>query len=255
MVPLARVVLAGVLIVGCAEGSSIETGAGSGGGSPSGVGGAGGRGGASGSDDDDTSSSSSSPTGGTTSSQTPDQSAGPTSSSSGGDGGAGDGGAGGGGDATTSSTTTSSTGIVCNFTSPNDCAGAEDLGAIAGDEDGTPITVQGVTSKWFTIWIEERSSSISETDLSYRVALVSPAGMNYDLIVHEGPQDGGIDCNAAPKVGAPNGNGEEVTASWDDDQGIGGQDDSVHLSIEVRYLSGEACAPSDSWTLTLEGHI
>jgi hypothetical protein len=114
--------------------------------------------------------------------------------------------------------------------------------------------VTGATSKWFLIWIEERASGVSETDLSYRVALTSPAGMNYDVIVHQGPQDGAPDCNAPPVTGQLEGGAEVVAASWDDDQGIGGEDDSVYLAIEVRWISGTECSLQDQWTLTIQGH-
>lgn len=241
--------VAAATLIACAEGSQIEDTAGAGGSLPSGSGGAPGLGGGGG-DDDGSSTRASSSAAGTTSSAV-------SSTSSGGEGGAGEGGAGDGGAGSTTGATTSATtgsGVVCDFTSPNDCAGAENLGAVAGDENGAAVVVQGTTSKWFKIRVEERASGISETDLSYSVSLTSPAGMNYDLYVLEGPQDGNPNCNAAPKVGQSNGTAEVVSASWDDDQGFGGEDDSVWLSIEVRHLSGEMCDLDDRWTLSIQGY-
>ena len=116
------------------------------------------------------------------------------------------------------------------------------------------MVVEGTTSKWFRIRIEERASGISETDLSYSVSLTSPAAMNYDLIVHQGPQDGNADCGAIPTFGQSNGTAEVVSASWDDDQGFGGEDDSLWISIEVRHVSGEMCDLDDRWTLTIQGY-
>jgi hypothetical protein len=83
------------------------------------------------------------------------------------------------------------------------------------------------------------------------VTLTSPAGMNYDLFVHQGPQDGSPDCNAPEIKGTPSGSSETVSDSWDDDQGLGGEDDSVWLSIEVRHVSGMDC--NATWTLKIEG--
>lgn len=242
--------VAAATLVACAEGSEISDLTGAGGSLPSGSGGASGLGGGGGDDEGSTARASSSASG-------PSTSAGATTSS-GGDGGAGEGGGGDGGagattGATTSATTTTGSGVLCDFTSPNDCAGAENLGAVAGDEDGAPVVVEGTTSKWFQIRIEERSSGISETDLSYSVSLTSPAGMNYDLYVLQGPQDGNPDCGAGPTVGQSNGVAEVVSASWDDDQGFGGEDDSLWLSIEVRHLSGEMCDLDDRWTLSIQG--
>jgi len=76
--------------------------------------------------------------------------------------------------------------------------------------------------------------------------------MDYNLKVHQGPQDGNPDCNVSPLNGS--GNPESVSGSWDDDQGFGGEDDSVWLSIEVEYVSGSACGPNAEWTLTVTGH-
>lgn len=225
----------------CAEGSSItDFGAGGSGGGGVGLGGRGGAGGDEGPS--------------TTTSSRSSAASGPGSSAS--SGGGGEGGEGGAGTSSTSSTTSSTgTGQGCNFASPNQCTSAEALGFLPGDEDSAPLSVQGATSKWFSVRITEESSSISETDLSYRVALASPAGMNYDLFVHPGPQDGDQDCGAAPIQGQSDGSAEVVFQEWDDDQGFGGEDDSVWLMIEVRYVAGESCSLSDQWTLTIEGYI
>jgi hypothetical protein len=256
MVSARKWVAAGLIIacggfVACAEGTAVEnpaTATGQGGG---GIGGRG-LGGAGGSDDDDVSSSSKS------SSRSSSAATSGSTGSSSGDGGGGEGGAGDGGAGSTSvtaSSASSSSGMQCNFTSPNQCATAESLGSIAGDEDGAPVILTGTTSKWYTIRIEERSSGISETDLSWRVSLTSPVGMNYDVIVHEGPQDGGVDCNGTVYNGALSGNAEVCSHEYDDDQGIGGEDDSLWLAIEVRYVSGEACGVLDTWQLTIDGYI
>jgi hypothetical protein len=245
---------AAAVLAACAEGSELAPSSSSGaGGAPSGAGGGEGTGGDAGADG--SSSRASSATSGPSSTGSA-----ASATSGGGDGGAGGGGEGGGGEggagSTTSASSTSSTGggLACDFASPNDCAGAENLGAVAGDEDGEPVTVQGTTAKWFRIRVEERASGISETDLSYSVSLTSPAGMNYDVIVMEGPQDGDPTCGGTPKAGQSNGVAEVVSASWDDDQGFGGEDDSVWLSIEVRHVSGDQCDLDDRWTLTVQGY-
>jgi hypothetical protein len=143
-------------------------------------------------------------------------------------------------------------GGTCDFTSPNDCAGAVVLPEVAGDKNQPPAVVTGSTSEWFRILIGEQDGNISEEDLSYTVTLTSPAGMDYDLIVHPGSQDGPPNCNATAILGQ--GQPETVSQSWDDDQGIGGEDDDVWLSIQVVYVSGMVCGPSAEWTLTIQGH-
>lgn len=152
-----------------------------------------------------------------------------------------------------SMSSTSSGMMICEYDAPDTCQTAESMPDVSGDTGGPTVTRKGSTSKWYKVHITEDDSNIFETDLSYRVQLTSPPGMNYDLRVHQGPQDGSPDCNVAPMNGA--GNPEIVTSSWDDDQGIGGEDDSLWLNIQVLYVSGTACGPNAEWTLTVQGAI
>ena len=206
-------------VAACAEGGAVEDGSG----------------GAGGADTSDTVS--------TTSSSTTQSSTTATTSS-------GTGGAGAGGGDTTTST---GTGQICDFTSLDTCATADPMSPLAADKTQTPIVMTGTGEAWFKIHMEEQAGGISGVDLSYRVTLTSPAGMDYDLDVQEGPQNGAVDCNATIKNGA--GTPETVSASWNDDQGFGGEDDSLWLVIHVVYVSGDLCGPSDNWTLKVEGHI
>jgi hypothetical protein len=143
-------------------------------------------------------------------------------------------------------------GPVCDFTSPNQCANATNIGILAGDKNQPAVVIIGTTSEWFVIKIEEQDSNIFEEDMSYTVWLESPASTAYDLFVYQGAQDGPPNCNATPKVGTLI-NGELVVSDgWDDDQGFGGEDDSVYLCIEVVWVSGEDC--TSPYTLTVQGH-
>lgn len=249
LLPMGLAIAVSAALLACADGTTVEipTTVGSSGG----VGGAG-QGGSSGEGGDGSSSKSSA----THSSASSTQTATGSTSSGGGDGGAGGGDEGGaGGTSTSTSTSSTGSGEVCDFTSPNECATAESLGGIAGDEDAEPVTLTGTTSKWFKVKIEERDSGFGEEDLSWRVNLVSPAGMDYDLIVHEGPQEGGVDCSGGEYIGSADVTGETAYHGYDDEQGIGGEDDTLWLAIEVRYISGEACTLLDTWTLTIQGHV
>ena len=142
----------------------------------------------------------------------------------------------------------------CDYSSPNTCTTAVDLGSLAGDENNPPVVVTGVTSEWFQIQITEEVGSIFEEDLSYTVTLASPPGMDWDLIVHQGPQNGSPNCGATPQLGQGSGGTESVSNGWDDDQGIGGEDDDVWLSIEVRHVDGVLCGDDAEWTLSIQGH-
>ncbi len=145
-------------------------------------------------------------------------------------------------------------GPSCDYDHTNTCPGAEGLGSVPGDDGGSPVVTHGQTSRWFVILIEETVGSIFEEDLSYTVELTSPSGMDWDLYVLEGPEDGDPDCNATPQQGQEVGNWESVYNSWDDDQPLGGEDDSKYLCIEVRYESGSLCGDEAEWTLTITGN-
>jgi hypothetical protein len=211
------------LVAACAEGGSVEDGSGGAGGSGS---------------------------GGDPGSTTSGSTASATSTTSGSTTAATTGSGGSGGDMTTTST---SSGQVCDFTTLDTCQTADPMSPLAADKDQTPVVKTGVGEAWFEIHMEEQDSSVFGEDLSYRVSLTSPPGMNYDLVVLEGPQNGSPDCNATPKTGT--GEPATVSASWGDDQGFGGEDDSLWLVIHVVYVSGDSCGPTDQWTLKVEGHI
>lgn len=160
-------------------------------------------------------------------------------------------GSGGGGGAGGSGGMGGAGGSPCDFTAQNNCATAEGLPAVSGDEGGT-ATASGTGSKWLKVQIQETDSSIFASDLSYMVSLTSPPGMDYDLYVKQGPEDGNPDCGATAQKGVLGAGSESVSADWNDDQGIGGEDDSLWLSIEVRHVSGDDC--NAKWSLTVIGN-
>jgi hypothetical protein len=43
---------------------------------------------------------------------------------------------------------------------------------------------------------------------------------------------------------------EAITAQWDDTNG----NDDRWVTLEVRYVSGQACGGAAKWTLTVAGH-
>jgi len=165
------------------------------------------------------------------------------------------GGLGAGGDANTSSASGSSSssssgtgGVGCDYNETNDCNGSDTLSAIDGDRNSDKRTVQGTTSKWFKVLVNEAVSSlISYPQLSYTATLDTPPGMDFDLFVYDGSTST-PSCGGNPKHAA--GSPEAVSESWGDSLGV---DDTQWLTLEVRYITGDMC-PSDPWTLTVKGH-
>lgn len=224
-------------LVACAEGGELIGGGSSEGGS-GGTGGAGTSG---------PSSSSGQGAGPTTQGPSTSPASTGTTGGAGGEGGTGgDGGTGG-------MSTNVGGGPLCDFSAPENCDGAEVLPAIAGDEGNESATRTGVGSKWFKIHIEEQDSSVFESDLSYRVSLSSPASVNYDVRVYESAELSPPNCNATPITGT--GTPESVSKSWDDSQGIGGENDSIWIIVEVVHVSGDECSADDQWTLQVLGNI
>ena len=220
-------------VMACAEGGELVVG----GGGSGGEGGSGATG---------PSSSSGTTTGPTT--QGPSTSPASSGVSNGGMGGeGGDGGVGG------MPTTNVGGGPLCDFSAPESCAGAEVMPAVSGDEGNDSVTRTGVGSKWFKVHIEEDDGSIIESDMSYRVTLASPSSGNYDLRVYEAAEGDPPDCGVTPATGT--GSPELVANSWDDSQGIGGENDSLWLVIEIAHVSGDECAMDDQWTLQVQGNI
>jgi hypothetical protein len=167
-----------------------------------------------------------------------------------------------GGDDTTATTTSSTTsgdggmgGMTgaggmpnnCDFSATNTCQNAQILSPVSGD-DGGSVGAAGTKSAWFHVHILETNSSIFAEDLSYTVTLQSPAGMDYDLVVRQGPVDGNVDCNATPLYGQGAGSTQTVSNKWNDNQP---GDSSRWLAIEVIYVSGDDCI--NPWVLTVQG--
>jgi len=137
-------------------------------------------------------------------------------------------------------------GGTCEYTSPNTCDTAEAMPDVAGDLGSDMQVVTGTTAKWFVVKVSE--SSNQPATVSYTVSLASPPAMDFDLFVTEG-DSGGPNC--AGQAGLGVGEPAEVTNSFSDQVG---SDDSVVLSIEVRYISGSACGMDAQWTVTVAGN-
>ncbi len=138
----------------------------------------------------------------------------------------------------------------CDLITPDTtCELGTMLGPVSGD-DGSAASQTGTGSTWFLVQVQETNASIFEEDLSYTVQLES-SDVDYDLYVYQGPQDGDPDCDVVPAQGVGMDGVESVSAGWDDDQGIGGEDDSLWLAIEIVHATGSDCAAE--WTLTVTG--
>jgi len=132
------------------------------------------------------------------------------------------------------------------------------MAEVAGDDGAQVQTQFGTTSQWITVRIVETKFDPVDQNknaMSYTVTLQSPPGMDFDVYVQEGPNDGGAVCNGAPQKGSGVAGAESVKATWNDNISFGDdKDDHRYLSIEVRYVSGTKCGSEAQWKLTVAGH-
>jgi hypothetical protein len=131
---------------------------------------------------------------------------------------------------------------------PEPCERAEELQLIRGDVESDEQTLRGSTSRWFKVFLKRETPRRRPSLMSYTARLLSPPGMDFDLLVHEGDA-------REPSCGAPFARGagepEEVANGW-----------TVRLSsregrwltLEVRHRSGAACGDEAAWTLTIAGN-
>jgi hypothetical protein len=134
---------------------------------------------------------------------------------------------------------------ACDYTG-NACASATSMGSVRGDMSSDKISTTGQTSMWIRATVEE-GSSVLNTGLSFKATLKSPAAMNYDLFVY-------TNCGGQSLYGKseqPAGSDDTVSGGWGDTFGVS---DTRDIYIEVRYISGKACADAAQWTLTIEGN-
>lgn len=159
-----------------------------------------------------------------------------------------------GSSSSSSSGSSTGSGMMCDFTAPNTCAAATGIPSISGDTGSDVRMMTGSSSEFLQIHVTEDDSSVfSKVSLSFTATLTSPPGTVYNLIIHEGSDGNGTDCNAPPMNGTPSGGATQtVSNSWSDTQGIGGIDNSRWLSIQIIHVSGNDCITP--WNLKIQGH-
>lgn len=134
----------------------------------------------------------------------------------------------------------------CDHSAPDTCLTAVEIPSIVGDEDNDTRVQQGTTAAWFKVLVKEESGL--SHPMSYTATLVSPPGMVFKLFTYTGSSSM-PNCLVSAEV-AP-GDPPSITSVWPDQSNF---DDGRWITFEVRYISGEVCAPQPSWTLTVKGH-
>jgi len=116
----------------------------------------------------------------------------------------------------------------------NSCTTAVDLGEMCGDDDSPELgPKEGYGSKFFKLRVKECDSTLLDPDpLAVALNLDVPPGVDYDLRAYA--ICGGSEYSDIKGPGFD----EEFILYVDDDQGIGGHDDSFDVWVEIRYVGG-----------------
>jgi hypothetical protein len=131
--------------------------------------------------------------------------------------------------------------VTCQNNGGATCAGATDLGGVAGDESSSPLTTSGCGDAWLHFELQE-GDGITPEDLLCRVRLDVPLSSDYDLHLYAGcgnlvDQDTGTGSTACVEF--------TITDNF-------GFDDSQEMYVEIR---SSGLPDGDDWTLTVEGNV
>jgi hypothetical protein len=138
------------------------------------------------------------------------------------------------------------------------CATATALPQITGDDGGgnTTASASGYQSAWFSIRVEEEDSGVFGYPMSMLATLTSPASAMFDLYVYMPGDASSTDCTTPTGTATTSGTSESWTDEWGETGEFGNNsDDSRTISIEVRPRSGDTCASSATWSLSIEGYV
>ena len=139
---------------------------------------------------------------------------------------------------------------------PAACAGARNLGSVSGDTGHGFAHATGSTSEWLVIRITEDDSNIfSHPSLKAKFMLTHDANTVYDLYVYRSSGTGDRNCSSVTAQGTRTSTVNVAGASleWADTYGLGGNDDSRNIVIEVRHVSGP-CGAARPWYLDVDGN-
>ncbi len=137
--------------------------------------------------------------------------------------------------------------LVCPTAAAGSCASPTDLGEVAGNQDGAPITKSGTGSAWFRIKVsDDQSNRFVESAMGIGLTLSSSdPGVNYDLFLY---RNGDTSCDDKPYASTKQNGTDEVDHIWN---AVGPQlGEARNLTIEVRQVS----ANCGTWALEIQPH-
>ena len=139
---------------------------------------------------------------------------------------------------------------------PAACAAATSMGNVSGDTGNGFLRATGSTSKWLVVRVTEDDSSIfSHPDIRAKFTLTHDPNTRFDLFVYRSSGTGDRNCSSVTATGTRTSttNVAGASLSWSDTYGLGGNDDSRNIVVEVRHVSGP-CGAARPWYLDVDGN-
>lgn len=141
---------------------------------------------------------------------------------------------------------------------PTACASGASMGSVSGDTGSDFLQATGTSSKWLLVRVTENDSSIfSRPPVRARFTLVHNPNTRFDLYLYKAGNNGSgtRNCSSVSATGARGSttNLAMASLSWDDTTGLGGNDDSANVMVEIRHVSGP-CGVGREWQLSVDGN-
>jgi hypothetical protein len=141
---------------------------------------------------------------------------------------------------------------------PTACASGTSMGSVSGDTGSDFLQATGTSSKWLLVRVTENDSSVfSRPPIRARFTLVHNPNTRFDLYLYKASNNGGgtRNCSSISASGTRGSttNLTSASLSWSDTTGIGGNDDSANVMVEIRHVSGP-CGVGREWQLSVDGN-
>jgi hypothetical protein len=138
------------------------------------------------------------------------------------------------------------------------CAAGASIGSVSGDTGSDFLQRTGTASTWLLVRVKEDDSSLfSRPPIRARFTLIHNVNTRFDLFLYKAGNNGGStrNCSSVTTAGSRGATSNLASASlsWEDTTGIGGNDDSANVMVEIRHVSG-ACGAGREWQLQIEGN-
>jgi hypothetical protein len=138
------------------------------------------------------------------------------------------------------------------------CAAGASIGSVSGDTGSDFLQRTGTASTWLLVRVKEDDDSwFSRPPVRARFTLTHNVNTRFDLFLYKAGNNGGStrNCSSVTAAGSRGATSNLATASlsWEDTTGIGGEDNSANVMVEIRHVSGP-CGAGREWQLQVEGN-